>query len=598
MYFTDPHLQFCFHHICPGYFKCHNSFCIPYRYVCDGTPDCPSGEEELKCDVLICRRLLKCKTDSICLSIYEVCDGIIHCPISKDDELLCDLPECPLGCRCYGLALKCFDVNLVPSYHSETRAIDISGDHILLTPSSFIKYIYLDRINLSSIQLINVPNGLFRNQKYVSLIDLSRNKLWHLLSHTWHGLRALYVLLINDNAIKEIRSFSFYGLMQLPLLDLSFQEISVLHDYSFYGLTHVADLNLANNNLALFSRCMFVGLTSLKFINMVGNHMTYIDEFAFLMIPIVTVLVDQNEICCFIVDHQVCHSVHEGTFSCTTLINNDQSRWVLIIVATIILMENIICIISVINDLRQSQSFICLLYMHITDSITGVILLGLVVLDKMFDKQFYFLASNWLHSTVCKIIGTIMVFVIECSFLSTLMIIIERYIIICHPFKVRHVIEKMFIPFHFYWVVALCPAILLVHFFSPLNTMCLQFTGISTDTYFWIFDGIFILVHYGIIIVMDFFIIKSMKAATHARKTSGRDLSRQDISLYRHMVGCMGVVILYGLVFLSVVIPSEIWHYLSKMTQDTLFIFIWSIPSILNPIIYTLTRSNCQACIE
>ena len=36
--------------VCPAYFyKCPKSFCLDGQYVCDGTPHCPDGEDELGC---------------------------------------------------------------------------------------------------------------------------------------------------------------------------------------------------------------------------------------------------------------------------------------------------------------------------------------------------------------------------------------------------------------------------------------------------------------------------------------------------------------------------------------------------------------------
>ena len=38
--------QFRCHHECPMQLKCHSSYCIPSRYVCDGIEDCPYGKKE------------------------------------------------------------------------------------------------------------------------------------------------------------------------------------------------------------------------------------------------------------------------------------------------------------------------------------------------------------------------------------------------------------------------------------------------------------------------------------------------------------------------------------------------------------------------
>ncbi len=73
-------LKHCYYHECPGMYKCINSYCIPYHKVCNGKLDCPSGEEEINCDQIICPGLLKCIGDHVCVSWNDICNGYIHCP--------------------------------------------------------------------------------------------------------------------------------------------------------------------------------------------------------------------------------------------------------------------------------------------------------------------------------------------------------------------------------------------------------------------------------------------------------------------------------------------------------------------------------------
>ena len=98
---------------CDIMFKCLDSYCIPWSYVCDGKWDCPKGEDELY--ISVCTRGLACvnmyhcrKTKHICLHLGNICDGHIDCPFG-DDELLCELKiiECPSFCMCLLYAIGC-----------------------------------------------------------------------------------------------------------------------------------------------------------------------------------------------------------------------------------------------------------------------------------------------------------------------------------------------------------------------------------------------------------------------------------------------------------------------------------------------------------
>ena len=55
---ADPRiiLPFCFvaSFLCPkNFFKCHNSFCLEVKLVCDGESQCENGEDELNCGKIV-----------------------------------------------------------------------------------------------------------------------------------------------------------------------------------------------------------------------------------------------------------------------------------------------------------------------------------------------------------------------------------------------------------------------------------------------------------------------------------------------------------------------------------------------------------------
>ncbi len=112
---TGEHLESCEKFQCNMMLKCHDSYCIPWDYVCDGKWDCAFGKDELQdeCVKRSCQDQMKCKTSSICIYISQVCDNKINCPLG-DDELLCDLTHamCPTVCQCYSHKVRCVNANI------------------------------------------------------------------------------------------------------------------------------------------------------------------------------------------------------------------------------------------------------------------------------------------------------------------------------------------------------------------------------------------------------------------------------------------------------------------------------------------------------
>ncbi len=111
---TGEHLQNCTAFKCNKMFKCINSHCIPWQYVCDGKWDCPGGFDESEaqqCGKLRqCIQLFKCKHSQICIHLENICDRQMNCPL-KDDEDFCELNSvfCPEKCECVTFAVFCMN---------------------------------------------------------------------------------------------------------------------------------------------------------------------------------------------------------------------------------------------------------------------------------------------------------------------------------------------------------------------------------------------------------------------------------------------------------------------------------------------------------
>ncbi len=109
---NGDHLKNCGVYECNMMFKCPNSYCILWEYVCDSHWDCPTGidESKLYCDhTSLCDQMFKCRGSyRVCIHLGHLCDGYENCPL-KDDESFCELLDvnCPQYCHCVALAISC-----------------------------------------------------------------------------------------------------------------------------------------------------------------------------------------------------------------------------------------------------------------------------------------------------------------------------------------------------------------------------------------------------------------------------------------------------------------------------------------------------------
>lgn len=106
-------------------FQCLNGECIQDSWLCDGSNDCTSGEDEIHCgssDHSSCREdQFMCRMDGTCIPIRNVCNDVEECP-DGSDEFGCSeeqysnpaaTPSCFLGLfpcdetRCIPLAQYC-----------------------------------------------------------------------------------------------------------------------------------------------------------------------------------------------------------------------------------------------------------------------------------------------------------------------------------------------------------------------------------------------------------------------------------------------------------------------------------------------------------
>ena len=177
---NGKHLQDCKIKSCLWMFKCQDSYCIPYRYMCNGKWDCWNGEDEISCMNYSCVNMFKCKLSTICIHIKNICDGTIDC-LLNDDEMICIDLYCIDQCTCLNYGIDCQYGNLINKQSSSTILnyflfIGIIGTSVQQSDVN---------ITINAIILITRQNGLLQPfpchptlaSSKMKFLDMSFNKI-------------------------------------------------------------------------------------------------------------------------------------------------------------------------------------------------------------------------------------------------------------------------------------------------------------------------------------------------------------------------------------------------------------------------------------
>ncbi len=303
------HLKNCQHVNCTNNFKCPNSYCVPYRNICDGKWDCTDGnDEKMTCRDLQCPGFFHCKGLSTCLHPSEICDGKIDCQSHHmDDEIMCIRHfYCPQKCECLGLVMDCNNASL--SYlpdrpNNKIEYLYFSFNTILVLENKIVKsFISLKYLNLSHNRIGGISKFAFTNGMLnLKILDLRDNKIKILEKEQFTGLNESKTeqLHIVSNELKEIHEWAFNGMAHLEQLDLSFMLISLLKDYSFGNIAQLKCLNLSHNQITELKVHLLDNTNSLSILDITRNsfvsispcllhHLTTLDH----------LITSSNGLCC------------------------------------------------------------------------------------------------------------------------------------------------------------------------------------------------------------------------------------------------------------------------------------------------------------
>ena len=376
------HLDNCKDFECNLLFKCIDSYCIPWSYVCDGKWDCPGGDDELYNPVCtkarMCRHMYKCRKILLCVHLGNVCNGNVDCQFG-DDENLCHIHQikCPFGCNCMLLAIDC----------------RLTSDLIFDTlPFPFLS-VYISTSQISSLK--KYPNKLY----YAILVKLPRNCLKEICQIL--PFRGFLLFDLGYNCLKRIFKYCFASLWLLQSLSINDNQITFIETKSFHNISQLKFLNLSNNSLHILPDAFFITSHLFKLFYILNVSLTYTSSDTFRKITVDVIITNDYNLCCILSKESVC-SVHKPWYlSCSDILPKDNMKIFYKSVSSTVILLNAISISILILFVKQKAFLFTFISVNLTDILCGFYLGCIWLADEIYKDGFMVKDELWRSGPIC-----------------------------------------------------------------------------------------------------------------------------------------------------------------------------------------------------
>lgn len=413
---NGAHLAECELFMCNQNFKCPGYYCVHISNLCDGTVDCPHGEDELNCSDHTCANKFSCTYTHRCIHLFEICDGIGHCE-KEEDEVACELKPYSNRCQWLNYAIHCYELKETNSgflFDTILPHIYVSLNKLQLHVSS----------TLTSRHLSHFPNCL--------AIHINMNNISSVCANVFQNSYRIIHLNLNNNSISEISKECFGRLPHMIELNLKHNKLNLISENAFKGLHKLAVLDLSFNHLKSFLKISFRFLPKLYFLIIVGNPITSFDatSFSTLFPALKNIETDDFVFCCQEQrPHVVCETMPPWPSSCSNIFETSFMIFLLLTMALVVFCFNTLSTVkhavqivqtkkalrrtpfaASLSESRNAYNFTTIL-INISDAMLGTYLLTISAVDISYHGSFFKVEKRWRSGITCHMLS----FVYLCS---------------------------------------------------------------------------------------------------------------------------------------------------------------------------------------
>ncbi len=412
------------------------------RHICDGSYQCPQGEDENACHQYNCSGLMHCvlsPRSQVCLHFVSICDGVYDC-VSGEDEYLCDLPKrCPSSCVCLLYSILC----------EHFVILDQLNVGLFLTKFVSAK---LDNITMESeFQSLKV-----KTSSNLIVFCWTKSSLSNDFLTNCAFLKRGRFLDFSENAIDSLSSQCFYKLSVLAVLLLPGNEISILDENIFSELKSLKKLDMSRNNLMHVQRTV-LKLPSLIILNLSHNSFEDFDTDVADNINVHFVSIDDYRLCCLLKDSStICAAEPQWPLNCNVLLDKLAIEVSTGTMSVLVFISNIIAIsintfqiveakkkryyfegnIKLVKKQTINMAFTTnLIWQNVNDILFGVYVITLFAFSRYYGQTFAVFSSAWLGSVTCKFLAVLSGFTKLNALYVANILTVSRLYAIKFPFK-------------------------------------------------------------------------------------------------------------------------------------------------------------------